>query len=91
MKFILIFAQFFITLTLAQFIQRDPDLENKMANLTNMKNGDMTVEEFDERKFEIEAILLKQSNVFNNTFLQFMKKSKLEGESLNSNDFIKIN
>ena len=53
MKFILFFAHLFITGLFAQFIQRDPGLEIKLSNLTMMEKGDMTVEEFDERKFEI--------------------------------------
>jgi len=36
-------------------------------------------------------MLNKQISIFNNTFNQFVSKSKLEGESHESKDFIKIN
>ena len=53
MKFNFVFVHFLITITVAQFIQRDPGLEIKLTNLTEMEAKDMTIQEFEERKEEI--------------------------------------
>ena len=90
MKFILILS--FITLSCAQFIQRDPGLESKLTDLTNMKLGNLTIEEFEQKRIDIDSILKAQITKFNRTFEQFVNKSEIESLNYDSrDDFININ
>lgn len=50
MKSLVLMILLLISLSKAYFLQRDSSMEEKVYNLTNIKKGELSIEEFEEKR-----------------------------------------